>query len=143
MVGAALVMALTMPGLAMPAPRHDPVLAAAGDIACPPGQKPSSVGCDQLATARLIIRMRPSAVAALGDNQYEHGALSAYLGAGAFNDSWGAFKARIRPVPGNDDYGTPGAAGYFGYFGAAAGSPLRGYYSYDLGSWHVLALNSN
>ena len=141
-IGAALVLALAVPGIAVAAP-HDPLLAAAGDIACAAGQTLSSVECNQLATARLIARVRPNAVAALGDNQYEHGALSDYLGAGAFNTTWGMFKSRIHPVPGNDDYGTPGAAGYFGYFGAAAGSPLRGYYSYNLGSWHLLALNSN
>ena len=49
----------------------------------------------------------------------------------------------FRSAPGNHDYGTPGAAGYFHYFGAAAGDPEKGYYSYDLGAWHIIVLNSN
>src|SRR5205823_4448967 len=63
--------------------------------------------------------------------------------ANCYEPTWGRFKARTRPVPGNHDYNAPGAAGYFGYFGAAAGDPAKGYYSYDLGAWHIIALNSN
>ena len=59
------------------------------------------------------------------------------------NPYWGQFKARTRPSPGNHEYETAGASGYFDYFGAAAGDPDKGYYSYDLGSWHLVALNSN
>src|SRR3990172_3808005 len=58
-----------------------------------------------------------------------------------YNPSWGASKARTLPVPGNHKYNTAGASGYFGYFGAAAGDPSKGYYSYDLGTWHIIALN--
>src|SRR5581483_6223433 len=57
--------------------------------------------------------------------------------------TWGRFKARTRPAVGNHEYVTPGAAGYFAYFGAAAGDPATGYYSYDLGAWHVIVLNGN
>lgn len=56
---------------------------------------------------------------------------------------WGQFEARMLPVSGNHDYLTPGAAGYFGFFGAIAGDPTKGYYSFDVGSWHIIALNSN
>ena len=59
-----------------------------------------------------------------------------------FEPTWGAHKERMRPTPGNHDYGTSGAAGYFGYFGEAAGNPEEGWYSYDYGAWHVIVLNS-
>src|SRR5439155_424017 len=60
-----------------------------------------------------------------------------------YNPTWGRQKARTRPVPGNHEYSTKGATPYFSYFGAAAGDPSKGYYSYDLGDWHIIALNSN
>jgi hypothetical protein len=99
--------------------------------------------CQQAATARLIERAHLAAVAALGDNQYEEGALAEYLGAGGFNATWGTFKPLIHPVPGNDEYDTPDASGYFQYFGAAANPAGASYYSYQLGPWHIVALNSN
>src|SRR5829696_7629672 len=55
----------------------------------------------------------------------------------------GRFKGRTKPVPGNHEYYTEGARGYFEYFGEAASHPEGGYYSYDLGAWHIVALNSN
>jgi hypothetical protein len=60
-----------------------------------------------------------------------------------YDPSWSRFKERTRPSPGNHEYETAGASGYFDYFGIAAGDPDKGYYSYDLGSWHMVALNSN
>ena len=63
--------------------------------------------------------------------------------AGSYEPSWGRLKAITHPAVGNHEYGSPGAAPYFQYFGAAAGDPDKGYYSYDLGSWHLIALNSN
>jgi hypothetical protein len=75
-----------------------------------------------------------------GDNAYVNGSAAEYTS--CFEPSWGQFKARTRPVPGNHEYLTPGAAGYFGYFGAAAGDPATGYYAYDLGDWRIYALNS-
>ncbi|HYT39832.1 MAG TPA: metallophosphoesterase, partial [Acidimicrobiia bacterium] len=108
-----------------------PVLVAAGDIeGCGAGE----------ATGRLIDGI-DGAVAALGDNAYPSGSAADY--AKCYDPAWGRFKGRTHPVPGNHDYDTARAAGYFGYFGAAAGSPGHGYYSYDLGSWHVVALDSN
>jgi hypothetical protein len=80
-------------------------------------------------------------VAVLGDNQYDNGTAGEYMG--SFDPTWGRFKSLIWPVPGNHEYGTSGAAGYFGYFGLRAGDPSLGYYSYDLGSWHLIALNSS
>jgi hypothetical protein len=111
----------------------DAVLLAAGDIAS------CDSGGDE-ATAGLLARL-PGTIATLGDNVYDSGT-SAEFGR-CYHPSWGRFKSRTRPSPGNHDYETAGAAGYFGYFGAAAGEPGKGYYSYDLGSWHVIALNSN
>lgn len=125
----------------------EPVIAAAGDIACDPGSHDYNQGagtpnaCRMAETADLIAARRPSAVLALGDNQYEDGALAKYRI--SYEASWGRFKSITRPSPGNHDYGTRGAAGYFAYFGAAAGDPSKGYYSFDLGAWHLVAINSN
>ncbi len=118
----------------------DPVIAAAGDIACDslivtPSQ------CHQESTANLVVRGGFDAVLDLGDNQYDVGSLSAYET--YYDPTWGRVKAITHPVPGNHEYETPRASGYYGYFGSAAGDPSRGYYSYDLASWHIVALNSN
>jgi calcineurin-like phosphoesterase family protein len=131
----------------------DPVIAAAGDIACDPGFSDYRNGlgtasrCRQKFTSDLLVNSRLSAVLTLGDNQYECATFSAYTR--SYGAAWGRVKAITRPVPGNHEYGTPpgctpgNASGYFTYFGAAAGDPARGYYSYDVGAWHLVALNSN
>ena len=125
----------------------DPVIAAAGDIACDPANPDYNQGngtpntCRMGATAEIIVARRPTAVLTLGDNQYEDGALAKYQV--SYEGSWGRFKAITHPSVGNHEYGTRGAAGYFAYFGAAAGDPAKGYYSFDLGAWHLIALNSN
>lgn len=75
-----------------------------------------------------------------GDNAYSDGAAAEYND--CYDPTWGRFKARTKPTPGQHDYRTTGASGYFGYFGEAAGDPTKGYYSYNLGEWHVIALNS-
>jgi hypothetical protein len=111
----------------------DPVVIAAGDIAsC------SSNGDEQ--TAALVTAI-DGTVITLGDNAYESGTTSEYNN--CYGPSWGAVKARTRPSPGNHEYNTPGASGYYGYFGVAAGSPAQGWYSFDVGGWHLIALNSN
>jgi len=120
---------------------HGPTLAAAGDVACAPGQPRTSFACHQLDTAALIARLRPDAVAVLGDLQYEAGSLVGFER--SFDRTWGRFRDRMRPAVGNHEYGTPGAAGYFATFGARAGRPVEGWYSYALGSWHVVVLNAN
>jgi len=121
------------------------VLAGAGDIArCYPGedvtqfQKP---GPDNPAsqTAQLLEAMPGATVMAVGDNAYEFGSPADY--AGCYEPTWGRFRARTRPATGNHEYLTPGALGYFEYFGTRSHAPL-GYYSYDLGSWHVVVINS-
>jgi Calx-beta domain/Calcineurin-like phosphoesterase len=122
-------------------------IAAAGDIACDPtsslfnaGQG-SGLNCRQLATSDVLLAGGYAAVLPLGDIQYEDGAYSKFLA--SYDLSWGRVKSITKPAPGNHEYQTSGAAGYYQYFGAAAGDPAKGYYSYDLGAWHVVALNSN
>lgn len=132
---------------AAPAFAVDPVLAAAGDIACDPDSPSFNEGngtateCRMKATSDLLVSRLPDVVLPLGDTQYEDGALARY--ALSYDPTWGRVLAKTRPVVGNHEYGTAGAAGYFAYFGAAAGDPDKGYYSFDLGSWHVVVLNSN
>jgi hypothetical protein len=92
------------------------------------------------ATARLLGRI-PGTVFTLGDNVYPAGTLKQFLN--CYKPTWGKYKRRTRPTAGNHDYQTEGARGYFDYFGARAGRPSRGYYSYERGSWHVVVLNSN
>ena len=82
----------------------------------------------------------PGTVFTTGDNAYPNGTLADFNT--YYEPTWGRHKARTRPSPGNHEYNTSGAAGYFGYFGALAGPADRGYYSYDLGDWHVVSLNS-
>jgi hypothetical protein len=111
---------------------NDPVLVGAGDIAkCndPRDEK----------TAELLDDI-PGTVFTTGDNAYESGTTAEYQN--CYDPGWGRHKARTYPTPGNHDYYTAGASGYFGYFGAAAGDPKKGYYSYDLGEWHIISLNS-
>jgi acid phosphatase type 7 len=124
-----------------------PRIAAAGDIACDPGDANYHSGqgtglfCRQRATSDLLVAGGYDAVLTLGDNQYEDGTLAKYNA--SYDPSWGRVKAITKPVPGNHEYQSGSPAGYFAYFGAAAGDPAKGWYSYDLGSWHVVALNSN
>jgi acid phosphatase type 7 len=130
----------------------DPVVAVAGDIACDPLSRHFGAGlgvggsCRQRRTSDLLLRMDLAAILAPGDLQYEDGKLWKFQQ--AFDPSWGRLKPLIRPVPGNHEYEDPGAAGYFDYFNGPgaetgpAGERGRGYYSFDVGRWHVIALNS-
>ena len=109
------------------------MLVGAGDIAdC------SSNGDE--ATANLLDTI-DGTVFTLGDNAYESGTAAEFQR--CYDPTWGRQRDRTLPVPGNHDYNTPGAAGYFGYFGAAAGDPSTGYYATDLGTWRIYVLNSN
>lgn len=92
------------------------------------------------ATAQLLDAI-PGTVYALGDNVYENGTTSEYNN--CYDPTWGRHKARTWPSAGNHEYNTSGATPYYNYFGARAGDPSKGYYSYDLGAWHVIVLNSN
>lgn len=91
------------------------------------------------ATARLLDR-QPGTVFTTGDNAYPSGRPEDFRD--CYNPTWGRHRARTRPVPGNHDYETPGASGYFGYFGSNAGPAGLGYYAYTLGAWRIIALNS-
>ncbi len=107
-------------------------LLAAGDVA--------SCGWrgDELTAALLDGLDGP--ILTLGDNVYPDGTPAQF--ASCYEPTWGRHKARTYPVPGNHDYHTPGGSGYFEYFGTRAGEPGAGYYSFDLGGWHIVALNS-
>ena len=109
------------------------VLLAAGDIA-----ECTSSGDE--ATANLLDGLQGTIVT-LGDNVYPVGSTTDF--ANCYNGSWGRHKDRTRPSPGNHEYLTAGASGYFAYFGSIAGDPAKGYYSYNLGPWHIVVLNSN
>jgi hypothetical protein len=130
------------------------VIAAAGDIACDPNAfafnegRGSANACHQRATSDLLVNAGLTAVLALGDLQYYCGALAAFMY--SYDPSWGRVKTITHPAPGNHEYQlagaygcAPGAQGYFSYWGPAAGDPSRGYYSFDIGAWHLISLNSN
>ena len=142
----------------------DPVIAAAADIACDPTQAAFNGGngtntdCRELGTSNLLVGA--DAVLPMGDNQYGCGGYNAYLQ--SYDPTWGRFKSISYPVPGDHDLDTSGGtdcpstagAGYQKYFSTTAGvsgsavpsavntDPSTGYYSYNLGSWHIVALNS-
>jgi hypothetical protein len=109
-------------------------MVGAGDIA----------GCNDLqgaqSTAKLIDQI-PGTVFAIGDLVYEKGTAANFRN--CYGPTWGRFKDRTRPALGNHEYTDPVAAPYFEYWGSQAGPPPKGYYSYDLGVWHVVVLNTN
>jgi PKD repeat protein len=118
--------------VAPPAPVGQ-VFVGSGDIAvC------STLGDE--ATAALLDSI-PGTVWTAGDNAYPDGRVQDF--ANCYEPSWGRHKARTRPSPGNHEYNTSGATPYYAYFGANAGPAGLGYYSYDLGDWHIISLNSN
>jgi acid phosphatase type 7 len=140
----------------------DPVIAAAGDIACDPRSRDFQRGgpraCGMARTAHVLERIGPDAVLTLGDNQYLCGAYRAFQR--SFDATWGQFGARLHPVPGDHEYMTektggapcsarPRARGYFRYFGGRAVGPNgRSWYSFGVRTaagttWHIIALNSN
>lgn len=109
------------------------VLLAAGDIA----------NCKVLSgaqeTAKIIESIPNATVAALGDLALSNGTAEEF--ANCYDKTWGAFKSRTRPAPGNHEFHSSGGTPYFDYFGAAAGDPTKGYYSYQLGAWHIISMN--
>ncbi|MDQ1540926.1 MAG: hypothetical protein QOH29_1652 [Actinomycetota bacterium] len=135
-----------------PQPARPPVhIAAAGDIACD-ASKPAPSGrgvvpgiaCGQRRTSDLLLGLHPAAVLPLGDTQYSNGALAKY--AASYGPTWGRLLDISHPTTGNHEYmnsqESSAGAGYFAYFGAAAGAVNTGWYSFDLGGWHLISLNA-
>ncbi|OPG02689.1 discoidin domain-containing protein [Microbispora sp. GKU 823] len=113
------------------------VVVAAGDIAttC------EGSGCGHARTSERVLAINPAAVLTLGDNQYDNGTYEEFTR--YYATTWGRFKAKTKPAPGNHEYGLgDGAAGYFQYFGTAAAPAGKSWYSFDLGDWHLVSLNS-
>ncbi|HEU4890883.1 MAG TPA: metallophosphoesterase [Vicinamibacterales bacterium] len=123
------------PGGPSPLPSPPPVttaiLIAAGDI--------GECGFGALDTGRLIDTL-PGTLLALGDLAYMHGSSANFRD--CYDPAWGRHRDRTRPVPGNHEYETPGAAAYFDYFGTLAGDRGQGHYAFTAGPWQVIALNS-
>ncbi|MBM7857214.1 CBM96 family carbohydrate-binding protein [Lentzea nigeriaca] len=136
-----------------PPPPGSPVVVAAGDAACAPddpnfnGGNGTATACRMKAVSDIALGIAPTAVFMLGDEQYNSGSLANFNA--SYDPSWGRLKTITRPVIGNHEYGTSGASGYFTYFGNAA-TPLQpgctkncnGWYSFNIGEWHVVVLNS-
>ncbi len=126
---------------------HSVTVAAAGDIACDPEWEHFNGGlgtadkCHMKATSDLLLTMKPDAVLTLGDNQYDDATLKKFMQ--SYDPTWGRLKRITYPALGTHEYESGSAAGYFAYFGAAAGNPSRGYYSFDLGAWHIVVLNTS
>jgi hypothetical protein len=137
----------------VPVQEADAVVVAAGDIAC--GADSGGAACKELLTSDLAVQINPTAVLLLGDVQYEKGQYEYFLngqgpGTGTgYDPTWGRLKPVTHPAVGNHEYLTTGAAGYFDYFNGIgsftgpAGDRDKGYYSFDLGNWHLVALNTN
>jgi hypothetical protein len=130
----------------------DPVIAAAGDIACDPTGASFNNGdgealrCRQRYTSDLLVGQGLAAVLALGDTQYEEGTLDQFRL--SYDPSWGRVKSITRPAIGNHEYRLSPGTGYFDYFNGVgnatgpAGDRGKGYYSFNVGGWHLIALNS-
>ena len=127
------ILLLTLLAAIVPSNASAVRIAAAGDIA-------SCAWGDDKATGDLVRAIKPSVVVTLGDNAYPHGSFRQFKN--CYDPPWGSFKRKTRPAPGNHDYHTPEAAGYFRYFGSRAGRCCRGYYKYDVGAWRLYSLNS-
>lgn len=124
-----------------PPPPEDPVIVAAGDIVCNTSSYTSNT-CRHAQTSDRMMAINPDAVLTLGDNQYQSGELSNYNT--YYDPTWGRAFDKTFPSPGNHEYGTSYAAGYSDYFGTRTGDPNNEYYySFDIGSWHIVSLNSN
>ena len=133
------------PSLVVPTSGFDPavdtVIYATGDIACVAAWATTPTTCRERETSDIPVAGAGDAVIVLGDNQYEQGTLAQFMA--SYDPTWGRVKSITFPTPGNHEYKTAGAAGYFSYFGARAGDPSRGFYAAHQDAWDVLALNSN
>lgn len=138
--------AATLPPILPTAPVH---IVAAGDIACGKAAPTvTSTTCQQKATGKLAASLNPKYVLPLGDLVYAAGSLANLMY--GYDPAWGALKTISNPIPGSHEHGSAGLAGYYRYWGARATpqeptckANCKGYYSYNTGSWHILALNSS
>ena len=128
------------------APGADPVVAAVGDLVCGTGS-PSNALCRHADVAARVASINPTALLLLGDIQYENATLADFNR--YYDPAFGAFRSITWPAAGNHEYNTAGAKGYYDYFNGVgvqsgrAGDRSKGYYSFNVGTWHVVALNSN
>ena len=113
-------------------PNDDPVVAGAGDISL-------CSAPEDTYTAALLANINGDVIT-FGDNTQLHGTAEEF--AECYDPTWGLYKYKTHPTPGNHDYHTLEALPYYEYFGSAAGEVGKGYYSYDIGYWHLIALNS-
>jgi hypothetical protein len=122
------------------------VIVAAGDLVCGTGTS-STAPCKYAETAALVTSIAPAAAILAGDIQYESGTKADFDA--FYHPTWGVHKAITWPAPGNHEYQTSGASGYFDYYNGVglqtgrAGTRGKGYYSFNLGAWHLISLNSN
>ncbi len=140
--------------VAVAAPPSGPVVVAAGDIACAPddasfnGGLGTATACRAKHTGAIVQGVDPVALLPLGDEQYDTGSAADF--AASYDLLWGVpglpggrtLTSISHPVVGNHEYGSPAAGGYAGYFGSAAGPGNKLYYSYDIGNWHLVAINT-
>jgi hypothetical protein len=151
--GATVAALLVAGGGSVATATGDPVVVIGGDVACSRSDANYNGGngttgyCHMKTTAGLVSQINPTAVLMVGDAQYNSGSLADYKA--SYAPTWGVFKPTTKPAVGNHDYGTSGAGGYFSYFGTAASpqqsgctSNCLGYYSLDIGAWHIVNINS-
>jgi fibronectin type 3 domain-containing protein len=149
----------TSVNMSLAAAQADPTLGAVGDMGCAAtnpkynGGNGTATSCRQKYVSDLLVNPIPSAVLLLGDNQYVRGELSNFQA--VYHPTFGRTNAVAYPSIGNAEYDTPGAQGWFDYYssvgvtariagsGADASNYANGYYSFDVGAWHLIALNSN
>jgi hypothetical protein len=128
-----LILVFSLLAAVLPSVAGAALVTAAGDIA-------SCGSSADSATGDLVRAIDPTVALTLGDNVYPDGAPSLFTD--CYDPAWGSFKSKTRPSPGNHDYETVKAAGYFGYFARRAGPCCRGYYKFNLGAWRLYSLNS-
>lgn len=116
-------------------------IVAIGDISCPPDETTDSTHCQDKATFNQAKIFKPDAVLALGDLQYEDGALDKFQT--SFAKTWGTYKNILYPAPGNHEYTSADASGYYSYFKDAPVDISKGYYAFKLGDWEIISMNSN
>ena len=137
----ALAAGLALPGSAFALGPLQATVAAAGDIVCDPDVPAPAGECAQAQTKALVDAAGADRVLALGDLQYSAGSLNDFQT--GYDLTWGALRDRTLPTPGNHEYLTAGAAGYYDYWGERAGPERRGWYATAIGDWQVLSLDSN